>query len=263
MAFLWVLESWIEAALRILIGVGLLWIGAVEGAGYGTFLIVVGVIFLAAGIGEIWFVEAAVHRLRARRVMNTIHPALVTCDVPVFYATTEGQTRRIAERLAAIFNERGLSSRAIDVANSAADYIDWAHVRAAVVGASLHAQRHQRPAEAFVRRNARRLNKRPSAFFSVSLAIAAEDPKEREAAGRLAGELPAQFGWHPSVIKCLAGRLAYTRYGWLTRFIMKRIARKHGLSADTSRDYEFTNWDEVTRLADALIAAMTAASKAA
>src|SRR6476646_6284388 len=31
------------------------------------------------------------------RTMSTIHPAFVNCDIPVFYATTEGQTRRIAE----------------------------------------------------------------------------------------------------------------------------------------------------------------------
>jgi menaquinone-dependent protoporphyrinogen oxidase len=30
---------------------------------------------------------------------------------------------------------------------------------------------------------------------------------------------------------------------------MKRIARKQGGPTDTSRDYEFTNWDDVARLA--------------
>jgi menaquinone-dependent protoporphyrinogen IX oxidase len=34
---------------------------------------------------------------------------------------------------------------------------------------------------------------------------------------------------------------------------MKRIAWRHGNSTDTSRDYEFTNWDEVARLADRVI----------
>jgi flavorubredoxin len=36
-------------------------------------------------------------------------------DVLVFYATTEGQTRRIAERIAADIAARGFNVRAIDV----------------------------------------------------------------------------------------------------------------------------------------------------
>ena len=45
----------------MVIGIGLAWIGVVEGAGYGLFLEVVG-----AGIAEIWSVEVAVHALPCR-----------------------------------------------------------------------------------------------------------------------------------------------------------------------------------------------------
>jgi len=54
MSFLRIAELCGEGLLRIGIGVGLAWIGLVEGAGYGTFLQVVGVIFVAAGVFEIW-----------------------------------------------------------------------------------------------------------------------------------------------------------------------------------------------------------------
>ena len=252
------LESWAEGLLRIVIGVGLAWIGVVEGAGYGMFLEVVGAIFIAAGIGEIWFVEFAVHGLPRQGSMSDIHPALVTCDVPVLYATTEGQTRRIAEHLVAIFRDRGFTSCAIDIASSDADYVDWRRVRAAVVGASLRMHRHQRAAEAFVREHGSDLNGHPSAFFSVSLAIASERPEERQAATARARAFPSSGGWHPDETACFAGRLAYPRYGFFTRFVMKRIARRQGAPIDTSRDYEFTNWDEVAHLADSVARAMTA-----
>jgi menaquinone-dependent protoporphyrinogen oxidase len=246
------LESWAEGLLRIVIGVGLAWIGVVEGAGYGAFLEIVGAIFIAAGIGEIWFVEFAADGLRRQASMNDIHPALVTCDVPVFYATTDGHTRRVAERLTAIFRDRGLTSRAIDVASSDADHVDWEQVRAAIVGASLHAHRHQPSAGAFVREHADDLNGHPSAFFSVSLAAASARPEERAAAAELARAFASAGGWHADETVCVAGRLAYTRYGIVTRFIMKRIARREGAPTDTSRDHEFTNWDEITRLADSI-----------
>ena len=264
MAFLRTLESWTEGLVRICIGVGLFWIGSVEGGGYGVFFEVVGGIFAAAGIGEIWAVEAAaVRRLRTETTMSNIHPALVGCDIPVFYATTDGQTRRIAERLVTLFSDRGFVSRAFDVASADADYIDWGSVRAAVVGASLHAHRHQRSAEAFVREHAGVLNAHPSAFFSVSLAAVSPTAAEREEAATFASKLPVRAGWHADEVACIGGALAYTRYGLITRFIMKRIVRRRGAPTDTSRDYEFTNWDDVARLAERVVRMVAARARRA
>jgi menaquinone-dependent protoporphyrinogen oxidase len=171
-------------------------------------------------------------------------------EVPVFYASTEGQTRRIAERLADRLRAHGLSSAAIDVASAAAARIDWRFVRGALVGASLHVGRHQRSAVKFVTTHRRELSDRPSAFFSVSMAAASKSAKEVDAARAIAADFTARTGWHPDTIVCLAGRLAYTQYGFVARFFMKRIARKEGGPTDTSQDYEFTDWDTVDRLAD-------------
>jgi menaquinone-dependent protoporphyrinogen oxidase len=258
------LQSWTEGLVRICIGIGLCWIGFVEAGGYGLFLGIVGGIFVAAGIGEIWAIEAAaLLHVMTEKTMSNIHPALVACDIPVFYATSEGQTRRIAERLVAAFRERGFASRAFDLASSDADCIEWKRVRAAVVGASLHGSRHQRAARAFVRDHAADLNARPSAFFSVSLAAVSPTPAEREEAAQLASGFPAEAGWHPQKVLCLAGRLAYTQYGLVTRFIMKRIARRRGAPTDTSHDYEFTNWDDVACLADGIVRKVAARTQQA
>ena len=51
-----------------------------------------------------------------------------------------------------------------------------------------------------------------------------------------------ETGWRPARVLPVAGALAYSRYNFLIRFVMKRIARKAGAPTDTSRDYEFTNW---------------------
>lgn len=248
MSLITLLESWAEALVRIAIGVGLVWIGEVERGGYGLFIGVVGVIFVVAGLAEIWSVEEAARRAAPR--VSTGRTALLPCDIPVFYATTHGQTRRIAERLAAIFREKGFISRATDLASDDATHVSWDSARAVIVTASLHGQKHQRAATVFCRKHARDLNVRPSMFLSVSLAIASEDVREKSEAARIAREFVTTAGWTAAEVTCLAGRLAYTQYGWLTRFAMKRIARQHGQPTDTTRDYEFTNWNEVARVAD-------------
>ena len=124
------------------------------------------------------------------------------CNVPVLYATSEGQTRRISERLAQILREQGLSSAAIDVSSAEARAVDWPHVRGAVVAASLHAGRHQRPASEFARAHAAELSAIPSLFVSVSLSAASKYESERDAAPKTGRRLR-----HGRGVEALAGRV--------------------------------------------------------
>src|SRR3954468_18486933 len=111
-------------------------------------------------------------------------------DVPVFFATSEGQTQRIAERFAAALRRDGVNSAAIDVDRLDGAAIDWTGVRGAIVGASLHIGKHQRAARAFIAKYAAQLNVLPSLFYSVSLSAASQHPDEVRNAGdrgRLSG----------------------------------------------------------------------------
>jgi menaquinone-dependent protoporphyrinogen oxidase len=194
--------------------------------------------------------------------MATAQNSTVRCEVPVFFATTEGQTRRIAERLVTVIRYQGYTSRAIDVTSPDAAAIDWTHVRAAIVGASLHMRKYQDAARAFVLQNAETLDAVPSAFFSVSLAAASINREEVEAARGIAAAFPRACNWRPMTVVSLAGRLAYTQYNFITRQLMKRIARKEGAPTDTSRDWEFTNWEKVDRLGRTVTGAIDAARAA-
>jgi len=117
--------------------------------------------------------------------------AAVTCAFPIFFATTEGQTRRIAERLAEELCQDHLESRAFAMAGRDAAALDWTRVRGAIVGASLHAGKHQKVADAFVRAHVAQLNHMPSAFFSVSLSAASKNRDEVNTAAHLARAFPA------------------------------------------------------------------------
>jgi menaquinone-dependent protoporphyrinogen oxidase len=177
-------------------------------------------------------------------------------ELPVFFATTDGQTRRIAEAFAAHARFLGVDSRAIDVTSAQAADFSWVGVRAVALAASIHVGKHQPEAEAFVRRHLGELNARPSMFLSVSLAICSKLPDEVATAHRVAAAFPEHLGWKAGQVVCVAGRLAYTQYGLLKRFVMRRIAVKAGGSADTSRDHEMTDWDQVRDLAAELVRVM-------
>jgi menaquinone-dependent protoporphyrinogen oxidase len=60
-------------------------------------------------------------------------------------------------------------------------------------------------------------------------------------------------GLDPDVVGLFAGALAYRRYGWFKRHLMRSIARRQGGDTDMTRDFEYTDWDAVTEFAaDAL-----------
>jgi menaquinone-dependent protoporphyrinogen oxidase len=168
--------------------------------------------------------------------------------VPVFYATTDGQTRRIAETIASTLREQGFDSGAIQLSDKFASP-DWSQIAGAVVGASIRAGRHQRSATRFVTREAEALNVRPSAFFSVSLSAGSRNSNEVSAARGIAANFLDAAHWQPTRFACFAGRLAYTKYGFFTRWLMRRIAAREGAPTDTSRDYEFTDWKTVRAFA--------------
>jgi menaquinone-dependent protoporphyrinogen oxidase len=52
-------------------------------------------------------------------------------------------------------------------------------------------------------------------------------------------------GWTPTVRKMVAGAVTYTRYSWLKRLVVRRIVRGAYGQTDASRDYEYTDWNDV------------------
>jgi menaquinone-dependent protoporphyrinogen oxidase len=173
----------------------------------------------------------------------------------VFYATREGHTRRIAEHIAAELRATHVDVDVYDV-NLLSTPIDWSRYTTACVAASVHAGHHEPEMIAFVTHHREDLARLGAVFLSVTLSEAgAEDPqapnvrREQAAADaqRMIDVFIAETGWRPDRALPVAGALAYSRYNFIVRFVMKRIARKAGAPTDTSRDYEFTDWAALDR----------------
>jgi menaquinone-dependent protoporphyrinogen oxidase len=95
----------------------------------------------------------------------------------------------------------------------------------------------------------RRWGAKPAAFVSVCLGVLQHDAKVQHDLQTMVDEFVASTGWRPSVVKFVAGALPYTKYGWLQRLVMKRIVAKAGGDTDTSRDYEYTDWNDLRHFA--------------
>jgi menaquinone-dependent protoporphyrinogen oxidase len=69
-------------------------------------------------------------------------------------------------------------------------------------------------------------------------------------------EFEQATGWQPAKVGIFAGALLYRQYNFVKRFMMRKISGSHGGETDTSRDWEYTDWDAVTRFAEDYLGAV-------
>lgn len=166
----------------------------------------------------------------------------------VVFGTGEGQTAKVATRIEDVIRRRGHDVTTVAV-DELPDGFSLDEFDAVLVGSSIHYGKHHPEIGAFVDANRAVLNARPTALFQLSLSSAVEDEERQAAAARYVDELLEASGWHPDRIGLFGGALRYSKYGFLKRLLLKRIARDATGDVDTSRDYEYTDWDEVTAFA--------------
>ena len=165
--------------------------------------------------------------------------------VLIVYTSREGQTAKIAQRMRdAASSIEGISANVTRVDSVTESDVAVADVF--IVAGSVHFGKHERKLVRFVREHLSAMAARSSAFVSVSGAMAAFDGQPE--AQQNAEKFLEATGWIPDRVALFAGAVTYTRYNFLLRWVMRRIASGHGLDTDTSRDFEYTDWDAVDRV---------------
>lgn len=167
-------------------------------------------------------------------------------SVLVVFESKYGQCSKIAEHIGEAARARGHAVRVLHVGDVGGAQLP--QYDAVAVVAPVYVGRHPRSVVAFVRAHARELGAvLRTAFVSVSNSAASGDPVALRQARDLAEACPARVGWRPDVVALAGGAIAYPRYGFITRFMMKRIARGNGGPTDVSRVHELTDWAQVDK----------------
>ena len=173
----------------------------------------------------------------------------------IVYATREGQTAKVADRIAQHLTSAGATVTLLDAADtSSVNGVALDSFDVLIFGASMHAGGLEKELVEFVVANEEQIQHARRSFFLVLLSAATKDPDLKEktlqdARSKVAEQLPVTF---PDT-EMIAGALMYSRYSLPVRWIMKRIAKKAGGDTDTSRDYEYTDWNQVRQYAARLI----------
>jgi menaquinone-dependent protoporphyrinogen oxidase len=167
----------------------------------------------------------------------------------LLYASHFGQTHAIADAIAAQLRSR---DHEVELFDATADPPSPEGYDLVVLGSRIELGRHAGDIRNYMRTHLDALARRPTAFFSVSMA-AAKSGASADPDGYLA-TLFEDVGWEPTKCIAFAGGLPYRKYNWFLRFVMKRISRSAGHTTDTSRDHVFTDWSKVRAFADEIAA---------
>ena len=178
----------------------------------------------------------------------------------IIFASHDGQTQRIADRIARRMNQAHIPTDLHNVTEHGADRISVDAYEAVVFGSPLHYGEHDARIRSCIAKYHDVLTRVPTGFLSVSLGIASVHPDDRREAIRLAERFVASLNWKPSVVAHFAGALRYSRYGWLKKRMMRYIAEHSGAKTRTDQDYEYTDWNDVDEFADDVIREIVSSS---
>ncbi len=163
-------------------------------------------------------------------------------QVAIVYATTDGHTRRICERLQRVIETGGDRVTLLPIAQAGA--ADLAVFDKIVVGASIRYGKHSPLVAEFVDANRAVLDARPNAFFTVNI-VARKPNRNRPETNPYLKKFLRQVHWQPKALEVFAGKLDYPRYGTLDRMMIRFIMWMTRGPTDPRSVVEFTDWNRV------------------
>jgi len=166
----------------------------------------------------------------------------------LYCAARDGQSRRIAERIAGRLAERGISAPPQGLAAALPAPQKLAEARLVTVVAAVRYGRHLPEGERFLASYRTLRAPPPLVFLSVNLT--ARKPGKDTAEGNVyLRRSIARRRLAPALALAIAGRLDYARYGWLDRQLIRFIMMLTGGPTDFKTSIEYTTWNVVDGVA--------------
>jgi menaquinone-dependent protoporphyrinogen oxidase len=165
-------------------------------------------------------------------------------EILIVYATLQGHTLRVAERVAehvAAAGHRPALTR-VDAAPAPTGF------DAAIVGAPVQAGHFAAAVVEYATAHATELARRPSGLFFVCLTAAQNDDASRATVDGYLRTFQRQTGWTPDVVASFAGALPTEPTTLLHRALMRDVVARSGRAG-----HVFTDWDAVGGFVEAFV----------
>ena len=166
----------------------------------------------------------------------------------ILYATTDGQTKLICQKIKKILEEICIiDCHAIESVNEDLTLIEK-NFESVIIGASIRYGKHSDDLYNFIKNNTDFLEGIDNAFFSVNV-VARKPEKNTPDTNPYIKKFLALSKWSPKKIAVFAGKVDYPQYRFIDKFMIRLIMWITKGPTDTSKTYEFTDWDKVEEFA--------------
>jgi len=170
----------------------------------------------------------------------------------LYYATHDGHARRIAARIAARLNDKGIAVTPSDLAETipTAAQLEQAPLVAAVL--AIRYGKHLPPSARLVHALHGCINHPPRLALASVCLTARKAGKDTPEGNVYLRKFLARNNLKPALAAAFAGKLDYPRYRFIDRLAIRFIMLMTGGPTDPTVTVEFTDWSKVDAFADAV-----------
>ena len=163
----------------------------------------------------------------------------------IIYSSTDGHTKKICEVIKEnLIDKRELHLTSIEnVSGTNVQFYDYI-----IIGASIRYGKHNRKVFDFIEKNLNIIEKKKNAFFSVNV-VARKNEKNTPETNPYIKKFLSKTRWKPKKLGVFAGKVDYPNYSFINKQIIRFIMFITKGPIDTSKSFEFTNWDNVKKFA--------------
>ena len=166
----------------------------------------------------------------------------VLAKIVLIYSTTDGQTKKIIERIKVELAGSNVETAPISRANE----LELTAFDKVVLGASIRYGKHKPEVFDFVKKQKEILEGKETYFFSVNV-VARKPNKNTPATNPYMKKFLEKTSWKPDFIEVFAGTVNYPKYNFLDRNIIRLIMYITKGPTNVSQCHEFTDWESVKK----------------
>ncbi len=161
------------------------------------------------------------------------------------YSTIDGHTKTICEKILSYSKSSDVDVLPISENINIDDY------DTVVIGASIRYGKYRKEIFEFIKKNEGLINSKNNAFFSVNV-VARKENKNKPETNPYLIKFLNKISWQPKILDVFAGKIDYPKYKFLDKYAIKFIMWITKGPTDTSKVYEFTDWNRVKSFAEKL-----------
>ena len=159
----------------------------------------------------------------------------------IIYSSVDGHTKEICEKIAGhMIGDSDIFS--VD------DNPEIQNYEKIIIGASIRYGKYRTKLFDFIESNIEVISEKENAFFSVNV-VARKAEKNTPNTNPYVQKFLNSTTWIPNKVEVFAGKIDYPKYNFLDKYAIKFIMWITKGPTDTSKRYEFTDWDKVKNFA--------------